>query len=234
MIFFDIDGTLLDYKLAEKNGILDFFSEHNHIFSGEELEASKLWNPISEQYFNQFLSNKLSFQEQQRLRMMDLFQKYGIHLTNEEADQKFKLYLTLYEENWTVYEDVIDVLENLKQKGYLLGIISNGDYDQQIEKLSYLNIIHYFNSVIASSRVGVAKPNIAIFQVASMKAKCRVQDCYYIGDRLETDALSSKNADMHGIWLDRCNKKQPCRRIIIIIHSSPIMIWHYAVSLSSP
>lgn len=210
MIFFDIDGTLLDYELAEKNGILDFFHLHNSVFSGKKLEASKLWNHLSERYFNQFLSNELSFQEQKRLRMIDLFQKYGVLLTNEEADQNFNLYLSLYKENWTVYEDVIDLLDTLKQKGYLLGIISNGDYNQQIEKLNRLNILHYFNPVIASSEVGVAKPNIAIFQVASMKAKCLVQDCYYIGDRLETDALSSKNAGMHGIWLDRCNKKQQC------------------------
>ena len=25
MIFFDIDGTLLDYEAAERNGIIDFF-----------------------------------------------------------------------------------------------------------------------------------------------------------------------------------------------------------------
>lgn len=210
MIFFDIDGTLLDYELAEKNGILDFFRKHNSVFSGKEFEASKLWNRLSERYFNLFLCNELSFQEQKRLRMKDLFQQYGIHLTNEEADQKFNLYLSSYKENWTVYADVIDVLKSLKQKGYLLGIISNGDYNQQIEKLSRLHILHYFHPVIASSRVGVAKPNMAIFQAASKTAKCRVQDCYYIGDRLETDALSSKNAGMHGIWLDRGNKKQQC------------------------
>lgn len=213
MIFFDIDGTLLNYELAERNGILDFFRKHNSIFSGNELEASKLWNQLSERYFNQFLSNTLSFQEQQRIRMIDLFQKYGVLLTNEEADEKFSLYLSLYKENWVVYEDVIDVLNTLKQEGYPLGIISNGDYNQQIEKLNRLNILHYFNLVIASSEIGVAKPNIAIFQAA--KAKCPIQDCYYIGDRLETDALSSKNAGMHGIWLDRSNKKQQCSVPII-------------------
>ncbi|EJQ14445.1 hypothetical protein IE3_01683 [Bacillus cereus BAG3X2-1] len=25
MIFFDVDGTLLDYETAERNGIIDFF-----------------------------------------------------------------------------------------------------------------------------------------------------------------------------------------------------------------
>ena len=39
MIFFDIDGTLLDYEAAERNllQILIFF-QYNTIFSGNELE----------------------------------------------------------------------------------------------------------------------------------------------------------------------------------------------------
>lgn len=44
MIFFDIDGTLLDYDTAEKNGISHFFQKYNDIFSGNELEATKLWH----------------------------------------------------------------------------------------------------------------------------------------------------------------------------------------------
>ncbi|MFK4414086.1 FMN phosphatase YigB (HAD superfamily) [Bacillus sp. RC251] len=32
MIFFDIDGTLLDYETAERHGIIDFFQIYNTIF----------------------------------------------------------------------------------------------------------------------------------------------------------------------------------------------------------
>ncbi len=57
MIFFDIDGTLLDYDAAERNGISHFFQKYIDIFLGNELEATKLWHELSEQYFNKFSSN---------------------------------------------------------------------------------------------------------------------------------------------------------------------------------
>ncbi|GAB6615192.1 hypothetical protein bcgnr5391_18720 [Bacillus cereus] len=34
-----------------------------------------------------------------------------------------------------------------------------------------------------------------------------MKDCYYIGDRLETDAISSIAAGMQGIWLNRDNSQ---------------------------
>ncbi len=37
-----------------------------------------------------------------------------------------------------------------------------------------------------------------------------MKECYYIGDRLETDAISSTAAGMHGIWLDRDNLQLHC------------------------
>ncbi|MGG5738528.1 MULTISPECIES: HAD family hydrolase [Bacillus cereus group] len=203
MIFFDVDGTLLDYETAEKNGISHFFQQYNDIFSGNELEASKLWHELSEQYFNKFLSKELSFQEQQGMRMYHLFKTYGVNLSPGESQHKFNQYIELYKNNWTVFEDVLYTLQSLQQRGYSLGIISNGDYEQQIEKLTALNILQYFKYIFTSSEIGISKPDPEIFHRAGLQSNLEMKDCYYIGDRLETDAISSTIAGMHGIWLNR-------------------------------
>ncbi|WP_439873940.1 HAD family hydrolase [Bacillus mycoides] len=203
MIFFDVDGTLLDYETAEKNGISHFFQKYNDIFSGNELEATKLWHELSEQYFNKFLSKELSFQEQQGMRMYHLFKTYGVNLSPRESQHKFNQYIELYKNNWTVFEDVLYTLQSLQQRGYSLGIISNGDYEQQIEKLTALNILQYFKYIFTSSEIGISKPDPEIFHRAGLQSNLEMKDCYYIGDRLETDAISSTTAGMHGIWLNR-------------------------------
>ncbi|OQR57945.1 HAD family hydrolase [Bacillus sp. CDB3] len=203
MIFFDVDGTLLDYETAEKNGISHFFQKYNDIFSGNELEATKLWHELSEQYFNKFLSKELSFQEQQGMRMYHLFKTYGVNLSPGESQHKFNQYIELYKNNWTVFEDVLYTLQSLQQRGYSLGIISNGDYEQQIEKLTALNILQYFKYIFTSSEIGISKPDPEIFHRAGLQSNLEMKDCYYIGDRLETDAISSTIAGMHGIWLNR-------------------------------
>ncbi|MGE7870146.1 HAD family hydrolase [Bacillus paramycoides] len=210
MIFFDIDGTLLDYDAAGRNGISHFFQKYNDIFLGNELEATKLWHELSEQYFNKFLSNQLSFHEQQALRMYHLFKAYEVHLSLKESKQRFNQYIELYKKNWIAFEDVLYTLQSLKQKGYSLGIISNGDYEQQIEKLTALNILQYFSYIFTSSKIGISKPDPAIFQMAGLQSNFELKDCYYIGDRLETDAISSTIAGMQGIWLNRDNSQLKC------------------------
>ncbi|MCW1237948.1 HAD family hydrolase [Bacillus pretiosus] len=217
MIFFDIDGTLLDYDTAEKNGISHFFQKYNDIFSGNELEATKLWHELSEQYFNKFLSKELSFQDQQRLRMSHLFKAYGVDLSFEKSQHRFNQYIELYKNNWTLFEDVLYTLQTLQQRGHSLGIISNGDYEQQIEKLTALNILQYFKYIFTSSEIGISKPDPEIFHRAVLQSNLEMKDCYYIGDRLETDAISSTTAGMHGIWLNR-NSSQ-LKHDVTTIHS---------------
>ena len=46
-----------------------------------------------------------------------------------------------------------------------------------------------------------------IFQRTVLQLNLEMKDCYYIGDRLETDAISSTAAGMQGIWLNRDNSQ---------------------------
>ncbi|WP_416825471.1 HAD family hydrolase [Ectobacillus polymachus] len=203
MIFFDIDETLLDHDQAEKKGAIDFFKEYTDELQLSDTEFVQLWYNLSNKYFEKFLAKELSFQEQRRMRIKDLF---GHHLSNEQADSRFNNYLCIYKSNWSAFKDVVPCLKQLKQLGFRLGIISNGDYAQQLEKLKSMGISNYFECIITSSETGVAKPNAAIFLEACNQAKVQVQESYYIGDRLETDAIGSINAGMKGIWINRKNK----------------------------
>lgn len=160
---------------------------------------------LSKKYYEQYLVKEISFQEHRRKRLKALF---GDHLSNEAADLLFNHYLTLYTRNWTSFEDVIPCLNHLKDLGCRLGIISNGDNLQQIEKLEKLHIQDYFECIITSSEVGVAKPNETIFLEASKIANVNIKECYYVGDQLETDTIGSNYAGMIGIWLNRKQVKR--------------------------
>ncbi|MGP4042067.1 HAD family hydrolase [Gracilibacillus sp. D59] len=202
MIFFDIDATLLDHGKAEQKGAVDFYKKYSNELENSENEFVDRWFELSKKYFGKFLSNELTFQEQRRFRIKDIF---GSHLNDMQADNIFNKYLSLYKRNWSAFEDVIPCLVALKQQGIRLGVISNGDYHQQLEKLVSLGIDHYFEHIITSSEIGVAKPNPSIFQKACMQAKAQVRKSLYVGDRLETDAIGSSNAGMVGVWLNRKN-----------------------------
>lgn len=214
MIFFDIDETLFDHDQAEKKGAIDFLKEYTDELQLSETELVQLWYNLSNKYYEKFLAKELSFQEQRRMRIKDLF---GHHLNDKQADSRFNHYLGLYKSNWSAFKDVVPCLKQLKQLGFRLGIISNGDYDQQLEKLKGMGISNYFECIITSSEKGVAKPNAAIFLEACNQANVKVQESYYVGDRLETDAIGSKNAGMKGIWINR--KYKTTHPDVKVIHS---------------
>ena len=202
MIFFDLDGTLFDQEKAEKLAAIRFFKENLTDLQVDEKE----FLDIKEIYCNNFLISLLkglSTLERNRMLMKDLF---GHHISNEIADQKTKDFLNLYKQNWIPFHDVIPCLEQLKSKRLNLGIICNGDYDRQVDKLDGLGIKNYFDVITISNQKGLTKPNKHIFLEACNEASIKPEQSYYIGDNLVYDASASKNAGINGIWINRKNR----------------------------
>lgn len=71
-----------------------------------------------------------------------------------------------------------------------------------------MGLEEYFDCVITSSEVSAAKPDQTIFMEACRHTNSPIENCYYVGDRLDTDALGSKMAGMRGIWLNRTDKQR--------------------------
>jgi putative hydrolase of the HAD superfamily len=148
----------------------------------------------------------------------------GCCVSGEEADQKFDVYLNHYENSWTAYDDVIPCLQQIGS--YNLGIVTNGDYHHQVEKLQRVGILKFFSTIVTSGDVGIAKPNKEIFITACDKAGVTPSDCVYIGDDIEIDVLGCKSAGLKGIWLDRVENSSPITDIITIqtLHEVPELI----------
>lgn len=202
MIFFDLDGTLLDHKSSELLGVEAFYEEYKDYFRIEKQIFYKFWCQISDKYFNRYLKGEVTFDQQRIERIKELFGYSNVKLTDEDAMIKFKKYLSNYEDNWKPYDDIIPCLKHLS-KQYGLGIISNGDFNQQSLKLEKMNIKKYFSDIITAGEVGISKPNIELFNVACSRVNKQPQECYYIGDDLHIDIIPCKDAGMNGIWLNR-------------------------------
>jgi putative hydrolase of the HAD superfamily len=201
MIFFDIDRTLLDHQQAQNTAALLFWQQFPSLISNSPEEFSKYWQTVSEKHLATFMQGEITFIEQRRRRMRELFQETESYLVDDEADQRFASYLHYYEENWKLFDDVLPCLNSLSN--HKLGIITNGSTQQQIKKLSRTGIIDRFDIVVVSEEVRASKPNPDIFWTACHRASAAAKQCSYIGDSLQTDALAAQAAGMSGIWLNR-------------------------------
>ena len=91
---------------------------------------------------------------------------------NSAAIKYFNLNKTpWHSEDEILYEDTVDVLEYLTNKGYKLGVIANQKTGLK-NRLEEFCILKYFDIVIASEEVGVSKPDKKIFNLALSKVKC--------------------------------------------------------------
>lgn len=214
MIFFDLDGTLLDHKRSEFIAVKAFYVEYKNYFQIEEKSFYKLWCQISDKYFNKYLKGELTFTQHRIERIKKLFNYSNIKLSDEDAMIAFKRYLINYENSWMPFDDVIPCLQQLSK--YKLGIISNGDLVQQLLKLEGMGIKQYFTDVITAGEVGIAKPNIKIFNIACNRVNKHPQECYYIGDDLYTDIFPCNQVGLRGIWLNRKRESVSIDKIKVI------------------
>jgi putative hydrolase of the HAD superfamily len=109
-----------------------------------------------------------------------------------------------------VYDDVRPALEALK-RSYRLGIITNGAICLQHEKLKDSGLASFFDVVIVSSEIGVAKPDQQIFQRALTQASVDSSAALMVGDSIDRDVEGSLKAGLAAVWLNRDRKKGQTR-----------------------
>ena len=127
-------------------------------------------------------------------------------LTEQEVSDIFARYLALYEDSWSLYPDVLPCLEALS--AYPLGVITNGDGNQQRQKLQRTGIAEYFTSVVISGDIGVAKPQREIFDRSAQELGLSPSELLFIGDNPHADVLGAIQAGWQCIWLNRTCAEQ--------------------------
>ncbi|MFA4700844.1 TIGR02253 family HAD-type hydrolase [Pyrococcus kukulkanii] len=92
------------------------------------------------------------------------------------------------------------VLIRLRELGYRLGIITDGNPIKQWEKILRLEMDDFFEHVIISDFEGVKKPHPKIFRKALKAFNVKPNEAMMVGDRLYSDIYGAKNVGMKTVW----------------------------------
>jgi len=202
MIFFDIDGTLIDHASASASASLNFYDHFSGDVALPREGFPEAWEGIVDKHFNRYCRGEISIWEQRRARMREVFGDQS--LPDWECDSRYRVYIQEYESLTCAYDDAALCLNELQ--GVPLGIISNGARDQQIGKLHRAGLLKYFSVLVFSEDVGIGKPARRIFEKAWRLAGANPSECVHVGDDLSADVAGSTNAGMRSVWLDRMHK----------------------------
>ncbi len=109
---------------------------------------------------------------------------------------------------WAVFPDVWPALEDLRARGLTLGVISDWG-DGLLALLHGLELSKYFDFVVCSAVVGVAKPDPTIFRLAMARAGATEDRAVYIGDAYPLDVIGARAAGIAPILILREGEVPP-------------------------
>jgi 2-haloalkanoic acid dehalogenase type II len=101
-----------------------------------------------------------------------------------------------------LYPDAKSTLEQLRDQGMSLGVISNMGTDLP-DYLEHMGVSKLIDAAVSSAEVGVAKPHPAVFAAALQKLGAKAQDALHVGDGYESDVLGAAGAGLHALYLQR-------------------------------
>jgi putative hydrolase of the HAD superfamily len=116
---------------------------------------------------------------------------------------------------WKLYPEVIDVLEQLRER-FQLAVISNFDGRLRLI-LQNLGISKYFAHIFISSELGADKPDPEIFRRALKAMHLDANKVLHVGDDQERDWKAAKEAGLLVFRLDR--PKNSLRDLLTFVKS---------------
>lgn len=198
-IYFDVGHTLVNLYGADKS---ELFKNQYHNCYGPSSKADLLRKAtiVSEIFHQKNCLMELTDREEFWIR----YYQAGLGAMNYSKSDSYRKAKEIYsfenpKKSLTLIEGVIPMLNDLKKKGYYLGVISN--WNSNLEKdLAALNIDKYFDTIISSESVGVEKPNTKIFLEAL--GQFSPDETLMVGDLYYFDVLPALSIGMEAVLFD--------------------------------
>jgi len=95
----------------------------------------------------------------------------------------------------------VDLLENLKNRGFILGVISNND-GRTNEKCEEVGIGKYLDIIVDSTNLGLVKPDFRIFRYVLNRLNIEASQAIHIGDLFGSDVMGGLNAGLDVLWMN--------------------------------
>ena len=203
-IFFDADDTLFDYPTAERAALLACLAEFcipvkPDIF----LTAYRRHNHDMWQAFER------GEVDQATLRV-ERFRRVAAELAIKDLplERVSTFYLETLAQQSQLLPGALELVKTLAKK-FPLALITNGIASVQNKRFAASPISTYFQSIVISEEVGIAKPDPRIFAPALQKIGVEAADVLYVGDSVTSDMAAAHNAGMDFCWLNPARAPVP-------------------------
>ncbi|MFT8351055.1 YjjG family noncanonical pyrimidine nucleotidase [Clostridium saccharoperbutylacetonicum] len=157
IILMDLDNTILDFNVAEKDSFKEVIKETGLTYTNELLQQYK---KINQALWHKLEQGKISKEIVLNTRFSEFFKLYDIQVDGEEIEKKYRFYL---DNSSALIPNAEDTLIKLRAMGKKIYSASNGAYSTQIKRLSKAGIINLFDGHFISETIKYEKPSPYFF-----------------------------------------------------------------------
>lgn len=115
--------------------------------------------------------------------------------------------LEYYRQHYTrcaeLMDSALELLEQCRERGWKIGLITNGRDDIQYGKIDTLRIREAFDIILVSEGAGVKKPDARIFRMALDTLNVAAERTLFVGDHPVNDIRGAADVGMHTVWMQR-------------------------------
>lgn len=198
-ILFDADETLFHFDAF--SGLKLMFSQLGSRFTKKNYRS---YQAINKSLWVDYQNGDITAQQLQHQRFIPWADKLSI--SPQDLNSAF---LAAMAEICIPLEGAVSLLNALKGK-VKLGIITNGFTELQQVRLERTGFKDYFDLLVISEQVGLAKPHRGIFDHAlSIIGDPARDQVLMVGDNPESDILGGINAGLDTCWLNINGKPVP-------------------------
>ena len=187
---FDTDNTLYPYDQAHSAAQLAVCQKVTKTLSISQKDFDKAFNEAKVQVKRRLGHTASSHSRllylQRMLELMGLGSQVLLALDFEQT------YWRTFLSNATLFEDVKDLLDDIRLLGIPTAIVTDLTAQIQFRKVVYFGLDHYFDYIVTSEEAGFDKPHEAPFKIALEKMRPKGDCIWMIGDNPVNDILGSR------------------------------------------
>lgn len=195
-ILWDLDGTLLDFKMSERYALGACLKAHGVAMTEEMLAR---YSGINERYWERLERGEVEKKELLPGRFREFFRQMG--LEGIDPDEMQKQYEKELGAEIYYVEDSYEIVARLKEMGLKQHIVTNGILVTQQVKMRKSGFDKLADNVFISDVIGYEKPRKEFFEAAFREIPdLKKERALLVGDSLTSDMRGANNAGVDACW----------------------------------
>ncbi|WKA55007.1 HAD family hydrolase [Planococcus shixiaomingii] len=187
-VLFDLDGTLLDRDAS----LADFI----------DVQYDRLIKWVGHIPKEQYVFRFIELDQRGYVWKDKVYEQLAVEFQIQGISKEALLqdYVTEFKNHCVPFPNLLEMLGELKKQSILMGIITNGRGQFQLDNIKALGIESYFDAILISEWEGMKKPEARIFHRALNLLGAAPCESVFIGDHPEHDVQAARSIGMKGFW----------------------------------